>query len=184
MLCFVVYLCYFVSLSAQSTKDQLASQYYNNGEFAQAAELYEPLYEKTQNRFYYQMLYRCYVEMDEIRRAEQLVEQRLRKFDRDLTLYVDLGALYEKAGNSKKAQKNFDKAFEKLGTDSRQATDLATAFVNINKLDKAVLVYQRSREKAQNNYLYVTELTALYSRMGRYEEVMQEYFNLLDKSRY
>ena len=182
MLCIVVYLGSFVSISAQNTKDQLASQYYNNGEFAQAAELYEPLYEKTQNRFYYQMLYRCYVEMDEIRRAEQLVEQRLRKFDKDLTLYVDLGALYEKSGNNKKAQKNFDKAFEKLGTDNRQTSDLATAFVNINKLDQAVLVYQRSREKAQNSFLYVTELTALYSRMGRYEDVMQEYFNLLDKS--
>ena len=182
MLCFVLSLGFSLVLSAQTTKEQLAAQFYNNGEFAQAAELYEPLYQKTLNRYYYQMLYHCYVELGDSRRAEQLVEQRMRKFDKDLTLYVDLGALFEKAGNTKKAQKNYDKAFDKLGTDSRQTTDLATAFENFNKLDLAVAVFQRSRELTKNSFLYVSELTSLYSRMGRYEDVIQEYFNLLDKS--
>ncbi len=45
------------SVKAQETNEQMASYYFQNKEYDKAIELYEPLYNRTQNSFYYQMLF-------------------------------------------------------------------------------------------------------------------------------
>lgn len=180
--CLLLWLLLIGGAQAQQTREQLASHYYNQGEYAQAAELYEPLYEKTFNKFYYQMLYRCYMELKESKRAERLVEQRLRQFPRDIYLYVDLGSIYERNDNKKKALKQYNKAVELVSTDSKQTQDLAEAFEKENHPDYAAQVYLAGRERTQNQYIYVNELASLYSRMGDYDAMMKEYFDLLDNS--
>ena len=49
---------------AQESQEQLASHYYTAGEYAQAAEMYEALYRRAPNKFYYQMLFRSYLELE------------------------------------------------------------------------------------------------------------------------
>ena len=88
----LVLLC--LPLYAQQSGEQMASYYYQNKEYDKAIELFVPLYERTQNQFYYQMLYACYTETMQWKEAEKLVEKRIKKQSRDLTLYVDLGKIY------------------------------------------------------------------------------------------
>ncbi len=73
---------------AQQTQEQLAAHYYANGEFAQAAELYEGMYKKAPNKFYYQMLLRSYMELEQWKDAERLAERRLRQYPKELNVYV------------------------------------------------------------------------------------------------
>ena len=70
---------------AQQTQEQLASHYYSNGDFAQAAELYEQMYNRSPNKFYYQMLFRSYLELEQWKDAERLTERRLRQFPKNWT---------------------------------------------------------------------------------------------------
>ena len=70
-------MCVFLLLGqlpcyAQESQEQLASHYYSVGEYAQAAELYETLYQRAPNKFYYQMLYRSYLELEQYKDAERL----------------------------------------------------------------------------------------------------------------
>lgn len=169
-------------LFAQQTGEQMASYYYQNKEYDKAIELYKPLYEKTQNQFYYQMLYACYTETMQWKEAEKLVERRIKKQSRDLTLYVDLGKIQLAKGDKKKAEKQFSAAVEKQGRDSKQTTDLAMAFENAGSFDYAIATYLKARENLQNEYMYVMELATLYGKSGDYEKMMAEYFNLLDQS--
>lgn len=167
---------------AQQSKEQLASHYYSSGEFAQAAEIYESLYQQYPNKFYYQMLYRSYLELKQYRDAERLVEKRLKQVPADLYLYVDQGMILERKGDTRKASKIFDKAVEKQGYDSRQTSDLAMAFESANHPEYALKTYLFVREKMKNKYMYVSEVAGLHQRMGNYEALMQEYFDLLDNS--
>lgn len=176
----LVLLC--VPVRAQQSGEQMASYYYQNKEYDKAIELYEPLYDKTQNQFYYQMLYACYSETMQWKEAERLVEKRIKRQNNDLKLYVDLGKIFLAKGDKKKAEKQYAAAIEKLGRDSKQTTDLAMAFENAGRMDYAIATYLRSREKLQNEYLYVMELATLYGKSGDYEKMMSEYFNLLDRS--
>jgi predicted Zn-dependent protease len=165
---------------AQQGDEQMASYYYQNREYDKAIELYEPLYARTQSVYYYQMLYTCYLETEQFKEAEKLVEKRMKRQGRDLTLYVDLGNLHLKRGERKKAEKQYAAAVDKLGRDSKQAIDLALAFENSGRTDYAIATFLRSRQNLGNELLYVMELATLYGKSGQYDKMTGEYFNLLD----
>ena len=160
----------------------MASYYYQNREFDKAIELYEPLYARTQNAYYYQMLYTCYLETEQFKEAEKLVEKRLKRQGRDLTLYVDLANIHLRRGERKKAEKQYNAAIDKIGRDSKQATDLALAFENCGRTDYAIRTFLKAREVMGNDLLYVMELATLYGKSGQYDKMTAEYFNLLDRA--
>ena len=166
---------------AQETQEQLASHYYTTGEYAQAAELYEELYHRAPNKFYYQMLYRSYLELEQYRDAERLTERRMKQYPQELDLYVDQGMIYERKGENRKATKAFDAAVDKVGLDSKQIANLTQAFESAGHAEYAIKVYLQARQKMKNNYVFVSELATLYERTGNYEAMMREYFDLLDK---
>lgn len=167
---------------AQQSQEQLAAHYYSNGEYAQAAELYEALYQRAPNKFYYQMLYRSYLELEQYREAEHLTEKRIKQYPKDLYLQVDLGMILERRGDRKKALKCYDAVLDKVGYDTKQINDLTQAFESANHPEYAIKTYLEARRKMKNNFVFVAELATLYQRMGNYEAMTQEYFDLLDNS--
>lgn len=166
---------------AQQTQEQLASHYYANGDFAQAAELYEGMYKRAPNKFYYQMLFRSYLELDQAKEAEQLASRRLKQYPKELDLYVDMGRILERKGEAKKAAKKYEAAVDAVGVDSKQVSELTQAFESAGHPEYAIKVYLAVRKLMHNDYVYVGELATLYQRQGNYEAMMQEYFDLLDK---
>ncbi len=165
---------------AQQSQEQMAAYYFDNGDFQQAAQLYESLYKRTTNRFYYQRLYATYLQMGEYKDAARLAEKRLKKHPGELQLYVDQGDAYQVQKEAKKAEKYFDKAVESVTSNLAPVPDLAMAFVNIGRHDYAIRTYQAAREKTRNNQLYFTEMVGVYQAMGDYNAMTQEYFSLLD----
>ena len=73
-------LCLIPSCHSQQTQEQLAAHYYSSGQFEQAAECYETLYNRAPNKFYYQMLFRSYRELGSVKSAERLVEKRIKMY--------------------------------------------------------------------------------------------------------
>lgn len=168
--------------SAQQSAEQMASYYYQNQEYDKAIELYEQLYGHTDNRFYYQMLCQSYAATQQYDAVVSLAQRRLKRHGGELQLYVDVGDALLKQGKRRKAERAFEEALGKVGFDSRQVGDLASAFVAAAQPEYAVRTYLGAREKAGNPFLYVMELATLYQAMGRYEQMMQEYFDLLDNA--
>lgn len=181
-LVFTAFLLFAASVTAQQQNEQMASYYFQNKEYDKAIELYEPLYTRTSNVYYYQMLYQCYIETNQLKEAEKLVEKRIKRQPKDLYLMVDLGSIYLRDDNKKKAEKTFDAAIEKLTYDTKQINDLAIAFENTGRRDYAIKTYLAARKLTKNDFIYVVELATLYEKSGNYEKMMQEYFDLLDKS--
>lgn len=179
---FLILVALCVSSWGQQGNEQMASYYYQNKEYDKAVELYEPLYERTQNRFYYQMLTESYLALERYKDAERLVEKRLKRYPQELSLYVDLGRVQLAKGDHKKAEKTMSSAIEKLGFDAKQLADLAQAYQNVNRNDLAVQAYLFVRQKGKNEFAYIMELATLYERMGEYELMMAEYFNLMDNA--
>ena len=175
-------LAFIQAVTAQQSQEQLAAYYFSQGDYAQAAELFEKQYQRFPNRYYYQMLYNSYVELGQYKDAHRLIEKRLKRFPKELSLFVDLGILLEKNGETKKAVKMYEEAIEQVSTDHKQISDLVMAFETSGKLDYAVMTYKSVREKMRNNFIYVNEVATLYERMGDHERMMQEYFDMLDKS--
>ncbi|MBR1798930.1 MAG: hypothetical protein IJ761_03405 [Bacteroidales bacterium] len=165
----------------QSSDEQVAAYHYDRGEFSEALQFYKSLYKKTESKFYYQRLLATLMELDEYREAERLVESRQRRYNGDLSLYVDLGTVYLRQNKTTKAENQFDKAINAVGTNAQPLNDLAMAFCGANRVDYAVKVYQKAREKSHSNYLFFNELVGLYQRQGNYDAIVDEYFMLLDE---
>lgn len=168
------------TLWAQQSDEQLAAYYYDHGEFAQAAQLYEGLYKRGSNKYHYQRLLASYLELEQYRDAARLVEKRQKSFPRELSLWVDEGSVYLRQAQEKKAVKSFDKALSLIGTDQQPVADLAQAFLALQRPDYAARTYLAAREKTRNKTLYFNELMGVYQRMGDYEAVTDECFDLLD----
>ena len=168
-------------VAAQQSQEQMAAYYYDNGEFEQAAQLYESLYKNYANKYFYQRLYSSYLKLGEYKDAIRLVEKRRKTAPKELALYVDEGNVHLLQENEKKALKCFDKAIEAITSDLSPVQDLAMAFVNIGRYDYAVQTYLKAREKTRSQQLYFSELVGVYQTMGDYTAMTHEYFNLLDK---
>ena len=171
-----------VVVNGQGSKEQLAQYHFNNGEFRQAIEIAEPLYKKTNNKYYYQMLYRSYMALENYKEAERLVEGRMKKAPSELYLYVDLGKIAAVKKDAKKKQKAYDEALGKMKYDQRQITELVDAFVAANEYDYAARCYLKARELTKNKFLYFNELASIYGATGNYEAMTKEYLDLLEGS--
>lgn len=184
----ILLILWFLTLStvghntfAQQGNEQLAAYYFDNREFAQAAQLYESLYGKTSNKYYYQRLLATYMELEQYRDAQRLVERRRKSNPKDLYLYVDEGIVYSRQKQDKKAEKCFEKAIESVTANLQPVPDLAMAFINAGKPALAARTYLKAREMTRNRQLYFNELVGTYQTMGDYEAMTGEYFDLLDK---
>ena len=166
--------------AAQQTNEQLAAYYYDHGEYAQAAQLYEGLYKQSSNKYYYQRLLSTYLQLEQYRDAVKLVERRRKSNGKELSLYVDEGVVYLRQKQEKSALKCFDKAIDAITTNLQPVPDLAMAFVSAGRPDYAARTYLKAREKTRNRQLYFNELVGVYQQMGNYTAMTDEYFDLLD----
>ena len=172
------------SVFSQNTliDEQLAAGYFMTGQYEEASELYEQLYNKTANPAYYQSLLKTYLELGEYKKAERLIEKRLKQNPKDLTLHVDLGRVYSANNNRSKAQKEFKSAISKLAPDINSIKALAEAFENIRELDFAVETYETARKSFQSKEVFIFEILTLYEKSGKYDKMVIESLNLLEES--
>lgn len=167
-------------LSAQQSDEQLAAYYYDHGEYAQAAQLYEGLYKRGTNRYHYQRLLSAYLELGQYKEAMRLVERRQKSHPKELGLLVDEGTVYHRQRQEKKALRCYDRAVERVGSNLQPVGELAQAFLSAGRPDYAARTYLAARAATSNCTLYFTELVTVYQQMGDYEAMTGEYFDLLD----
>lgn len=167
-------------VAAQQSDEQLAAYYYDRGELAQAEQLYENLYSKSNSQYHYQRLLSTYLGQEHYKEARRLVERRQKQYPKDLSTIVDEGFIHQNQKQEKKALKCYDRAIESIGADQQPVSSLAQAFIRAGRNDYAVRTYLTARRHSRNRTLYFTEVTALYQQMGNYEAMTAEHFDLLD----
>jgi tetratricopeptide (TPR) repeat protein len=192
----LVLIAFRISISAQpgesipgenlpSTEEQLAGQFYGNGEWQKAADIYEKLYEKSPVNFYYNQLINCYINLKLSKPAEKLVARQVRKNPKQLSYLVDLGYVFQQGDEPEKAKKQFEKTFKELDpADDRQVLDLANAFINRGQPDLAIKTLMDARKFAPRPYPFNLELAALYSKKGETAKMIDEYVDLLRSQNY
>jgi tetratricopeptide (TPR) repeat protein len=178
---FCSFVCLFsVSLPAQDkTTEQLALQYYNAGEFARAAELYGELFQKTPNTFYYTYYLNSLLESGNYREAERVVKglKETRELRRNFT--VELGFVYQRQGDQKKAEREYERAIERMQPTRIAVVDLANAFLIRRLPEYAVRVYLKGRKEIPEPYQFNLELASVYQSARNYPSMMDEYLNLI-----
>ena len=96
------------SPTATNTDEQLANQYFREGQYDKAAVLYEELFAKRPTAISYNNLLICLIELQDFRKAERLVNGQIRLHPEQVRYRVDLGYVMERSLNSRQARRHFD----------------------------------------------------------------------------
>ncbi len=182
ILCIFIFLTLVLNNAFSQTNpdEQLAAQYFQNGEFEKAADLYEELLDKNPNPFYYNNLLQSLINAKDYKKAEKIVKKRIKQNPNDIRLSVDLGFVYTSSGDAKKAEKQYLESIESLKANQQQIYDLANAFIMRMMYDYATETYLKGRKVMNNPTQFSVELAMMYETRAKYQEMMEEYLNLLN----
>ena len=168
----------FLSTSALSQSDrELATYYFEEGSYQQAVLYLEQLWKHDKSQEIYDMYYASLVATDDFERAEDLVKKRIRSKGNRATAYVDLGELYVRFDRREQAMEAFNEALELLGPGVGNAQQLANAFVELNELDLALAVYEKSAAMGTKGLAY--NLANLQGIRGDYPGMLESFCELL-----
>ncbi len=165
----------------QTNDEQLAVQYFSNKEFEKAAELFEKLYDKRPDAYYYTYYFQTLIELKQYKEAEKVVKKQRRKNDNLPRYNVDLGYIYEVSNEPSKAKKEYENAIEELKPEQNQISDLANAFIIRRQNDLAIETYKKGRKLLNNQYIFSIEIAQIHQREGNIALMMDEYLNLIDQ---
>jgi tetratricopeptide (TPR) repeat protein len=162
----------------KTSDEELAHQYFRDKEFEKAAQLYSELYDENSLFIYYNNLLFCYLELSDYQTAEKLVKTAKRKNTQSSRYLVDLGYIYTHSGELNKAKKQYEAAIKELQPVRYQVVDLANSFIQRREDAYAVQTYLEARKIIPDESFGI-ELATVYSRMGKYEEMIDEYLDYL-----
>lgn len=168
-----------ITLLAQTKRD-LARQYLDNKEYAEAAKLYKSLLQETpkqSNLFQdYSDLYQDYLMslllLKEYREAEELVKQLIKSSPNNPLLLIDLGNIYTATKKEKKAIETFEAALTFINGDDVLTQQMANALANAGNDLWAIKVYERAIQITQAPAFYSAALARLYNKTGDVEKAI------------
>lgn len=165
-------------LAQTDTDEQLAAQYFKNGEYEKAEVYYKKLYKRNNDEFFFRYYVDCLLKLEDFDGAKKTVEKRIRK-EEDVVLYVHLGYIYKASGDTKASEQAYGKSIQELPPFQRQIEALANAFTDKGELDYVVRTYEKGRKLLNGLYNYQFELAAVYNRQGKFDKALEEYLDAL-----
>jgi tetratricopeptide (TPR) repeat protein len=168
------------SLSGQNSK--LADQYYLEGEYQKAGDLYLKLHEtakKNNNFIYFNKYIECLLAMREYERAEKEIIEQMKAQPDDFTMLITLGNVQERVGHYEDAQASYQQAINKLPARMDAITRLGNAFLSQAKYDEAIQTYEKGEVLMGKAGSFSYQLADLYKRNGNIPKMIEQYlYNL------
>lgn len=173
-----------ISFSFVCAQDaRLAQQYFQNGEYEKAAEMYDALYQKNGNNdFFFDRYFDCLLALESYSEAESVLQKQIRRNDGNVKLYVSYGTLMERLGRYEDAEEQFGLAIEKLPADQYSVSRLANAFISKTKYNFAVAAYEKGGELLRDERIFSYNMGDLYRRMGESAPMINSYLNAMEDS--
>ncbi len=175
-------LCLLPSIfQAQVTDEQLASHYYQEGDFEKASLYYKRLFETQPSTSYYQFYLNCLYELEQLKEVKDIIKKQIRVFPREQKYYVDLGSYYRKVGDDKRAEKVFDDLINDMEPRFNEIQSTSKAFQTIGESQFALKTLQKGR-KILPAYPFNIEIASIYGELGNTSAMIDELISLVELS--
>lgn len=163
----------------QSDEEKLALQYYKDKEYDKAIELFEKIQGKKPNSYIYYYYYSSLLELDRYDEAEKMVKKQIKSLPNVQRYKVDLGYVYERAGDNQKSEKNYQDLIKNLPAKEASVQELYSAFYARGKYDYAIEAIQKGRRLLNNDKLLSKELITMYQHLNQIDKIMDEILSLV-----
>lgn len=170
------------SLSGYSQSLQLAENYFDQGEFEKALNVYQKLAEQDPgNSDYFFGIISSYQQLEEFSLAEDLLRKKINNSANMPALLVELGHNYELQDDAEKAELYFEEALSAIESRPNYAHSIARHFEKFSKLDEAVKAYETGM-RLNPDYNFNLQLARLYGEQGELEKMFSNYIELVEKN--
>lgn len=167
-----------------SQEINLANEYYNDGEYERALEIYERVVKAyPQVSFYNERIIECFVKLERYDEALSYLDDKLKK-EKDApgpTLALK-GKVLDKSGKPEEAKALWDEVIDKKLRDLNDFHKVGSFFMNQQKYKYALRVYERGRQVLKNEDLFSSQMAYLYQFDGDYEAATNEYVKIYLKN--
>lgn len=156
-----------IAAIAQPGRDEtLANSYLQNGEYDKAAELFQSLWDKSNNDpKYYTSLYKSLIFLKKYDELEKVVKKMIRK-DPSPQYAVDLGYLYAQIPNAEKAKEQYEKVLKDIKPNEISVRTTASAFESYRLYDYVVVTYDKGNKIVKDNTYFSFEMASAYLSKG------------------
>lgn len=176
---------YFIAFPcADAQKSRLAYQYYQNGEFEKAADLYKELYVETNNISYFKSHVRNLDNAGMQTQAITALKNEIERVPHEVSLYVTLGSLLESDAQFDEANAYFEQAIDQLKPIFRDITDIGNEFVRSRKYELAIKTYEQGMKLVDRNDQLAYYLADVYRRKGDVKNMIFYYLESLEGQPY
>ncbi len=176
LLIFTCLICLVVS-----GQEDLAKQYFREGEFQKSAALYEKLLDRQPGRMdFADGLIASWQQLEAYDKAEALLRKRLQGRGAFPTLLVDLGHNFELQGNLTEAEQYYRQAIERLRENPNLGYSVGYRFQSYSLLDWALQAYSLAMElNPQLDYTF--QKARIYGEMGDLPNMFATYLEIIDR---
>lgn len=175
----------FVTQTVTAQNSKLADQYYMEGEYQKAGDLYLKLHEtakKNGNFMYFNKYIECLLALHQYAQAEKDIQEQMKAQPDDFSMLVTLGNVQERNNNYEAAQASYRLAIEKLPPRMDAITRLGNAFLGQAKYDEAIETYEKGEQLLNQVGIFSYQLADLYKRNGNIPKMIEQYLYTLHAS--
>lgn len=166
---------------AQNYREQLAIQFFGEGKYDRAAEIYEHLADNDPTSLlYYERLLTCYEKTTEFSKGASLIKKRKKKFDDNPIYKVDEAWWLKKQKKDEEAGELVKKIIKQADKKQAYYLQLAKAFENRGFSDEATSVLESAEQLWPDDALdFSSQVAGLYLKTGKREKGIEKYLDLL-----
>ena len=137
-----------LAVFAQGSDEQLAAQYYSNGEYDKAIVLYKKIFKDNPNSLYvYENYLNSLIAVGDQSDAEDLVKKQIKRVKTGFNYKVDLGYVYDQFKEPIKAKDYFNELMDEYLVEQNAVNSLAQAFLRRQYLAQAIQCFELGVER-------------------------------------
>ncbi|MBU2914654.1 tetratricopeptide repeat protein [Reichenbachiella agariperforans] len=166
-----------LTLVAQDDQNiQLANEYYLNGDYEKAKDLYDELAKSSQNipnihNNYLDVL----LSLNDYKAAEKYLKVALKSYPSNVYYQIDEGILYTATDRNDQADKKYKMLITEIKENGFLVRTAAQYFISKQLANYALDTYIAGRQSSRNKQDYALELANTYRVLGQKEEMLNEY---------
>ncbi len=161
------------------TQSKLALTYYNAKDYEKAAPLLYGVYELSNSDVYFRYYIDCLVKLERYQEAEEQIQKEIKKQKPPKPeFYVNWGHVLKVQKKTDEANAKYNQALNSIPANRVYYMNTANAFITWGEYEYAKQTYLKGREVlAPEPFSY--ELARIYLYLRDYEQMMEEYLDLL-----
>jgi len=167
-----------MKVSAQDATGRLVWEYYSNREYDKAAPLFLRMYEENHIKTYLNYYVNCLIEQSDYDTAIKAIRKAIRN-TRDITLYIDLGFVYESSGDLKKAEECYQEPLKEFPQSAAGILTLGNTYSSYVKPYYAESVYELGRQIIGDPNAFRMEMANVYFAQRKFTAMVDEYLAYL-----